>query len=161
MYFGMKDTAFKQHLKYLCDTKALEDQIKGAVGTEKRMGDIKKPKWDPDNIIVSDHTFCAVRNQESVCHCVPHVHGGGWEPCIHTYQSISLLIFYHSCRVLISTVNKSTDELSLVFFNNCFADEDFNNGSYADRGMVAMNELYNHSMHGKVIGFSANKVTDS
>ena len=44
MYFGMKDTAFKQHLKYLCDTKALEDQIKGVVGTEKRMGDIEKPK---------------------------------------------------------------------------------------------------------------------
>ena len=64
------------------------------------------------------------------------------------YQSISLLIFYHSCRVLISTVNKSTDALPLVFFNNCFADEDFNNGSYVDRGsieiMVAMNELYNH-----------------
>ena len=51
---------------------------------------------------------------------------------IRTYQSISLLIFYHFCRVLISTVNKSTDALPLVFFNNChgFADKDFNNGMY-------------------------------
>ena len=63
------------------------------------------------------------------------------------YQSISLLIFYHSCRVLISTVNKSTDALPLVFFNNY---EDFNNGRYATQGwgnieiMVAMNELHNH-----------------
>ena len=51
-------------------------------------------------------------------------------------ESISLLIFYHSCRVLISTVNKSTDALPLVFFNNCFTDEDFKNGSYADRWSI-------------------------
>jgi hypothetical protein len=35
--------AFKQHIKYLCDTNALEDLIKGVVGTERRMGDVKKP----------------------------------------------------------------------------------------------------------------------
>ena len=52
-------------------------------------------------------------------------------------ESISLLIFYHFCRVLISAVNKSTDALPLVFFNNCFADEDFKNGSYADRWSIA------------------------
>ena len=40
-YFGMKDTAFK---KYICDTNALEDLIKGVIGMEKRMGDVKKPK---------------------------------------------------------------------------------------------------------------------
>ena len=44
MYFEMKDTAFKQHFKYLCDTNALEDLIKGVAGTEKKIGDVKKPK---------------------------------------------------------------------------------------------------------------------
>ena len=44
MYFGMRDTVFKQQFKYLCGTNALEDLIKGVVGTEKRMGDVKKPK---------------------------------------------------------------------------------------------------------------------
>ena len=31
-------------------------------------------------------------------------------------------------RVLITTVDKSTTALPLVFFNNCFDDKNFNNG---------------------------------
>ena len=59
---------------------------------------------------------------------------------VHTNELIDLSInnniFYHSCGVLISTVSKSTDALPLVFFNNSFANEDFKNGSYADRGSI-------------------------
>jgi hypothetical protein len=54
-------------------------------------------------------------------------------PHIHAIK-FNINFFYHSCRVLITTVNKSTDALPLAFFNNCFDDEDFNNGSYTMQG---------------------------
>ena len=47
MYFGMKDTVFKRQSKFIshiCDTNALEELIKGVLGTEKRMGHVTKPK---------------------------------------------------------------------------------------------------------------------
>ena len=47
VYFGMKDTVFKRQSKFIshiCDTKALEDLIKGILGTEKRMGQVTTPK---------------------------------------------------------------------------------------------------------------------
>ena len=47
MYFGLKDTVLKRQSKFIshiCDTKALEDLIKGILGTEKRMSDVRRPK---------------------------------------------------------------------------------------------------------------------
>ena len=47
VYFGMKDTVFKRQSKFIshiCDTNALEDLIKGTLGTEKRMGHITRLK---------------------------------------------------------------------------------------------------------------------
>ena len=47
IYFNMKDTVFKRQSKFIshiCDTKALEDLLKGILGTKKRMNCVKKPK---------------------------------------------------------------------------------------------------------------------
>ena len=46
-YFGMKDSVFKpqfKHISQISDTNALKETIKGMFGTERRMGDVKKPK---------------------------------------------------------------------------------------------------------------------
>ena len=46
-YFGMKDDVFKPQFKaisQISDTNALEQTIKGMYGTERRMGDVKKPR---------------------------------------------------------------------------------------------------------------------
>lgn len=46
-YFGMKDNVFQPQFKpigLISDTKALEKTIKDMFGTERRMGDVKKPK---------------------------------------------------------------------------------------------------------------------
>ena len=48
VYFAMKDTVFKRQSKlisHICDTKALEDLLKGTLGTVKTMDSVKKPKY--------------------------------------------------------------------------------------------------------------------
>ena len=51
VYFGMKDTVLKRQSKFIshvCDTTALEDLIKGIVGTEKRMSHVSRPRLGHD-----------------------------------------------------------------------------------------------------------------
>jgi hypothetical protein len=49
VYFSMKDTVFKRQSKFIsqiCDTKALEDLLKGTLGTVSTMDSVKKPKYN-------------------------------------------------------------------------------------------------------------------
>jgi hypothetical protein len=48
VYFEMKERVFKPQSRMLttaCDTEALEDILKKSLGTERKMNDVKKPKY--------------------------------------------------------------------------------------------------------------------
>ena len=55
VYFSMKDTVFKRQSKlisHICDTKALEDLLKGTLGTEKTMDSVKTPKYKSTSLLL-------------------------------------------------------------------------------------------------------------
>ena len=55
VYFSMKDTVFKRQSKlisHICDTKALEDLLKGTLGTVKTMDSVKKPKYNAHHFFI-------------------------------------------------------------------------------------------------------------
>ena len=103
-YFAMKDSVFKSQYKLvsqISDTCALEETLKDMYGTERRMGDVKKPKSVVPILL-------EIKSKKN-----------------YKWSTVNV-----SFRVLVTAVDKSTTDLPLVFFNNCFEDEKFNNGNH-------------------------------